>query len=95
MASKVVKLLSPNQKPQPIEEGKEPIAFWKALGGKGKYDTEIDRPGAPILDPRLFHCQVTPAGKFRVEEIGRFEQDVSLIESFYPSCKFYKFLSRT
>lgn len=77
MAGKIVKLLSPDHKIITVEEGKESNAFWNALGGKGEYDTEIDRPGAPILDPRLFHCQVTTAGKFKVEEIGRFEQEVS------------------
>lgn len=77
MASNIVTQLSPDHETETINEGDEPEDFWNALGGKGEYDNELERPGAPILDPRLFHCRVTTAGKFKVEEIGSFEQEVS------------------
>lgn len=57
-----------------IDEGNEPDEFWDALGGQGDYDRELDAPGAPFLDARLFHCRIVANGKLRVEEIGQFEQ---------------------
>ena len=74
MGSSVSKTISPDRSPIEINEGSEPQEFWDALGGKADYDTEIDPPGAPFLDPRLFHCSVH-YGKFRVEEVPQFEQD--------------------
>lgn len=74
MGLSVSKTLSPDRKPIVIKEGNEPVEFWNALGGKAEYDTEIDPPGAPFLDPRLFHCSIH-SGKFRVEEVLHFEQD--------------------
>lgn len=79
MAANVVSLLSPDHEPQVIEEGEEPEEFWEGLGGHGDYDKEIDAPGAPFLEPRLFHCRILTNGKFRVEEIAQFEQDVRFI----------------
>lgn len=78
MASSIVGVLSPNNEIQTIVEGSEPSEFWSALGGQGEYDTELDRPGAPFLEPRLFHCRILTNGKFRVEEVAKFEQDVSV-----------------
>ena len=77
MALSIVKVLSPNNEAKTIVEGSEPSEFWSALGGKGDYDKELDQPGSPILEPRLFHCRVKPNGKIRVDEVGKFEQDVS------------------
>lgn len=74
MGSSVSKTISPDRSAIVIEEGEEPEEFWAALGGKGEYDTEIDPPGAPFLEPRLFHCSIH-GKKFRVEEIAIFEQD--------------------
>lgn len=79
MASVVINAVAPNIHAQIIEEGHETDAFWAALGGKGDYDREVDAPGAPILEPRLFHCQLLTNGKLRVEEISDFDQD-DLIE---------------
>lgn len=75
MATVVAQTISSDATPLNIQEGDEPDEFWDALGGKTAYDTEIDQPGAPCLEPRLFHCKLFSNGKFRVEEIHDFEQD--------------------
>lgn len=75
MASVVINAVAPNIRAQIIEEGHESAAFWAALGGKGEYDREVDAPGAPILEPRLFHCKLLSNGKLRVEEIDDYEQE--------------------
>lgn len=75
MASVVVNTIAPNRRPQIINEGSEPEAFWKALNGKGDYDRELDAPGAPLLEPRLFHCKLLFNGKLRVEEVHDYLQD--------------------
>uniref|UniRef100_U5ETK7 Putative gelsolin n=1 Tax=Corethrella appendiculata TaxID=1370023 RepID=U5ETK7_9DIPT len=75
MANNIAGVISPDAEPQIIDEGSEPDEFWSALGGKSDYDTELDPPGAPFLDPRLFHCRILRRGKFRVEEVPDFEQE--------------------
>lgn len=75
MAARVVGTISPGIEAKTIQEGDEPQEFWTALGGKTDYDTELDAPGAPFLEPRLFHCQILANGKFRVEEVHDYEQD--------------------
>lgn len=75
MAEAIVERLSPDHEIQFIEEGDEPAEFWSALGGEGDYDRDLDPPGAPFLDPRLYHCKILLNGKFRVEEIGDFTQE--------------------
>jgi gelsolin len=75
MGRSVSKTLSPDREAVVIEEGKEPKEFWDALGGKTDYDREIDPPGAPFLEPRLFHCSIKSGGKFKVEEVANFGQD--------------------
>lgn len=75
MGHSVSKTISPDRKAIVINEGKEPQEFWDALGGKTDYDFEIDPPGAPFLEPRLFHCSIKSGGKFRVEEVANYEQD--------------------
>lgn len=75
MGLSVSKTISPDHDSIVINEGSEPAEFWDALGGKGDYDTEIDPPGAPFLEPRLFHCAIRSNGKFKVEEVAHFEQD--------------------
>lgn len=61
-----------------MQEGSEPEAFWTALGGKQEYASNKwlaqELPNHP---PRLFQCS-NASGKFRVEEIFDFAQDVSL-----------------
>lgn len=75
MAENVAKILSPDRAATLINEKSEPEEFWSALGGQGEYDHEIDPPGAPYLEPRLFHCRILTNGRFRVDEIANFEQD--------------------
>ncbi|XP_037040154.1 gelsolin-like isoform X1 [Bradysia coprophila] len=75
MAKNNVERISPGSNAIIIQEGAEPPEFWKALGGKGDYDRELDKPGAPFLDTRLFHCKVRNDGKFVVREILNFYQD--------------------
>lgn len=59
---------------QKIDEGNEPIEFWAALGGQSDYDTELDAPGAPFLDPRLFDCLISAKGKISFQKIDDFNQ---------------------
>ena len=78
MAGTVVGRLSHSDDVKIIYEGCEPEEFWTALGGKGDYDTELDPPGRPLLEPRLFHCHLWHA-KLRVEEVPHFDQEVSIV----------------
>ena len=71
----MVPIISPGRESMLIEEGSETEEFWKALGGKGKPSKASDELPQPILDPRLFHCKLSPTGKFRAYEIYDFSQD--------------------
>jgi len=63
-----------------IDEGAEPDDFWELLNGEGIYDRSLVEHGAPILEPRLFHCHLV-GDRIKVEEVAHFEQSVSsLIE---------------
>lgn len=75
LANNLVSVVSPDHESEVIAEGDEPSEFWSALGGEGEYDTELDPPGPPLLEPRLFHCRIRWNGKFKVEEINDFEQE--------------------
>lgn len=75
MALNVANTINPDKHANVIEEGSESEQFWLLLNGKGEYDREIDPPGAPCLEPRLFHCKLLFNGKLRVEEIHDFDQD--------------------
>jgi len=57
-----------------VDEGKEPDAFWTALGGKGEYPTSKEL-SAGNVEPRLFHCTTAKTGAFRIDEIFNFVQD--------------------
>ncbi|XP_058948770.2 gelsolin, cytoplasmic [Pocillopora verrucosa] len=73
---------------EPIREGKEPKAFWEAIGGYEEYATgkrmEEEKPSYP---PRLFQCS-NASGAFRVEEIFEFcqedlvEDDVMFLDTY-------------
>jgi len=79
VAMKVAKELSPDMTVDIIEEGNEPEDFWSALGGKGDY-SKIRR-NAPILDPRLFHCQESPGtGRIRLLEVWDFVQEDLIVD---------------
>ncbi|XP_065147048.1 scinderin [Paramisgurnus dabryanus] len=59
-----------------ITEGKEPADFWKALGGKAKYQTsKMLESETTVHPPRLFACS-NKTGRFIIEEVpGEFTQD--------------------
>ncbi|KAH8294598.1 hypothetical protein KR018_000155 [Drosophila ironensis] len=58
-----------------LEEGAEPEEFWEQLNGEGQYDRSLGDKGAPLLEPRLFHCQLTPHGQVKLEEVAKYEQE--------------------
>ncbi|BFF88889.1 gelsolin [Drosophila madeirensis] len=58
-----------------VEEGAEPEEFWEELNGEGQYDRSLDDHGAPLLEPRLFHCRLTRNGFVKVEEVAKYEQE--------------------
>ncbi|KAH8369418.1 hypothetical protein KR009_010319, partial [Drosophila setifemur] len=58
-----------------VEEGAEPDEFWDELNGEGQYDRSLGDQGAPLLEPRLFHCHVKPNGQVKVEEVAKYEQE--------------------
>jgi len=68
-----------------IDEGAEPDDFWELLNGEGIYDRSLVEHGAPILEPRLFHCHLV-GDRIKVEEVAHFEQsdldvdDVMLVD---------------
>lgn len=74
MAAAVAKRIASDVHIQQIDENVEPDEFWQALNGKGDYDKDVDQPGAPLLEPRLFHCKLLSNGKVKWEEIADFEQ---------------------
>uniref|UniRef100_A0A336MYB6 CSON006296 protein n=1 Tax=Culicoides sonorensis TaxID=179676 RepID=A0A336MYB6_CULSO len=76
VAERIAQLVAPGVVALTIEEGSEPDKFWDALGGRGDYDTTLDPPGSPILDPRLFHCRILAGRKkLIVTEIAEFGQE--------------------
>ncbi|XP_063703384.1 gelsolin-like [Culicoides brevitarsis] len=75
MAHNIVKNLKSTKNIITLEEGKEPDEFWRVLGGKLPYDTEIDPAGAPLLEIRMFHCKIlSKSKKIKFEEILNYEQ---------------------
>ncbi|KAI5092594.1 scinderin like b, partial [Silurus meridionalis] len=74
-------------KPTDVSEGKEPDAFWAALGGKKEYQTSKTLKNV-IKPPRLFGCS-NKTGRLAVEEVpGDFNQadlatdDVMLLDTW-------------
>ena len=68
-------IISPKHESILIREGQETAEFWEALGGKGTPSRASDDCPQPILDPRLFHCKLSPTGTFRAYEVYDFTQD--------------------
>ena len=65
-----------------LREGTEPGEFWDALGGKQEYaSNKWLAEELPSYPPRLFQCS-NASGKFNVEEIFDFAQDVSCTELY-------------
>lgn len=86
MATERFGLYWPDVEPEIIEEGAEPEEFWEDLNGEGVYDRSLAERGAPILEPRLFHCRLM-RHRIKVEEVNHFEQadldmdDVMLLDA--------------
>ena len=68
--------VSPGRDVVKVGEGSEPEDFWAALGGKGEYaSNKWLAEELPSYPARLFQCS-NASGKFTVEEIFDFAQDV-------------------
>jgi len=81
MGDKVDKVVSPDRTAIKVPEGSEPPEFWELLGGKGEYNRDETEADTPTLQPRLFHCSLTPPStKLNVDEVYNFDQEV-----FIPS----------
>lgn len=65
-----------------ISEEEEPDEFWASLGGKGDYATTRDLPSRPLLQTRLFKLS-NETGKFIIEEICNFIQEVFILNCIY------------
>lgn len=85
------KSIRPNITPREHElvvEGKEPAAFWEALGGKTAYAEDAQKEPAEMHEPRLFQCS-NAKGYFYVEEVFDFSQedliedDVMLLDTYH------------
>ncbi|XP_055384531.1 gelsolin isoform X2 [Condylostylus longicornis] len=74
MAQERIAEFWPGKEMEVIEEGAEPDDFWEPLNGEGVYDRTVGNPGAPLLEPRLFHCRISRNGRIMVEEVSDFEQ---------------------
>jgi len=72
-ANGIADVLKHKRKVVAVDEGKEPAAFWEAVGGKGEY-AEYKESAEELKAPRLFHCS-SNAGYFHVEEVFNFVQD--------------------
>lgn len=75
IAAGMSELVSPGRDAETIQEGSEPEDFWNAIGGQGEYSKVAVDFDKPILDPRLFHCQLMANGNLKAVEINNFEQD--------------------
>ena len=76
MANYVSTAVSPGRETINLHEGQEPSNFWKALGGKSEYPTTpLGVSNVPAHPARLFQCS-SASGKFIVEEIFDFSQEV-------------------
>ncbi|XP_062124110.1 gelsolin isoform X1 [Drosophila sulfurigaster albostrigata] len=65
----------PDSEVEIIEEGAEPEEFWDELSGEGQYDRSLEDRSAPLLEPRLFHCRLSPRGRVKVEEVAQYQQE--------------------
>ena len=79
VANSVRNVAFPSEHVIEVMENTEPAEFWAALGGKTEYASEKWLADMlPTHPPRLFQCS-NASGKFKVEEIFDFSQDVSHI----------------
>lgn len=79
MADSIANAVSPGRDVEKVREGSEPEEFWAALGGKTEYaSNKWLAEELPSHPPRLFQCS-NASGKFNVEEIFDFAQEVSFL----------------
>ena len=72
-----MKAVSPGREPEKVCEGEETQEFWDSLGGKTAYASgKILEEQTQSHPPRLFQCS-NASGRFNVEEIFDYTQDVS------------------
>ncbi len=77
LADSIAAAVSPGREPVKVTEGGEPEHFWTSLGGKTEYaSTKWLEEITPTYPPRLFQCS-NASGRFKVEEMFDFAQDVS------------------
>lgn len=74
MGQTVAAKVSPDREVTEVAEGSEDDGFWGGLGGQGEYQKARDLM-KPLLEPRLFHCSVSPAGCLRVNEVANYTQE--------------------
>ena len=92
LAFNIMEVISPGQNPIRVMEGHEPRGFWEALGGKTEYgSSKWLQEVVPTYPPRLFQCS-NASGRFTVEEIFDFAQDVSLVSMLPDQCYIMIFL---
>jgi len=78
LADNLAAIVSPGRELVKITEGVEPLEFWDSLGGKTEYATgKLLEEVTPSHPARLFHCS-NASGRFNVEEVFDFAQEVSL-----------------
>ena len=80
MASTLAPIVAPGSDPVTLQEGSESDEFWDVLGGKEDISKEAKNLSTPILEPRLFHCCLSPTGKTRANEIVNFEKEVIICQ---------------
>jgi len=80
-AHKIAKHLARGKPVTEVPEGKEPKAFWDALGGKGEY-AKVKVPLGGQTQPRLFEVS-NRTGAVRAEEITAFSQGDLLSAEVY------------
>ena len=72
-----MKAVSPGRESEKLYEGQEPQEFWDSLGGQTAYASgKMLEEQTPSHPPRLFQCS-NASGRFNVEEIFDYTQDVS------------------
>ena len=77
LADNIVNAVSPGREVVKLSENNEPEEFWAAIGGKSEYaSNKWLAQELPSYPPRLFQGS-NATGKFNVEEIFDFAQEVS------------------